>query len=396
MTSAREVVIVGATRTAIGSFQGTLASLPAVALGASIIRALLASTRVDPAAVDDVILGQVLTAATGQNPARQAAIGAGLPHCVPALTINQVCGSGLRAVALGAQSIASGEAEIVVAGGMESMSQAPFALRGARTGLRPGDATLVDTMIRDGLWDAFNDYHMGVTAENLASRHGFTREQQDDYALQSQQRAAAAQREGRFAAEITPVEVPQPKGPAVSFATDEQPRPATDAASLAKLRPAFDKAGTVTAGNASTLNDGAAAVVLASAARAAALGLPVLARIAAWASAGVDPAYMGEGPVPASQRCLARARWQIPDVELFEANEAFAVQALTVQRLLGLDPSRVNVNGGAIALGHPIGASGCRVLVSLVHAMAQRQARRGLATLCIGGGQGIAMAVERP
>ena len=396
MSSAREVVIVGATRTGIGSFQGALAGLPAVTLGATVIRTLLAGTRLDPAAVDEVILGQVLTAAAGQNPARQAAIAAGLPHSVPALTINQVCGSGLRAVALGAQSIATGDADIVVAGGMESMSQAPFALRGARTGLRPGDAALVDTMIRDGLWDAFNDYHMGVTAENLARRHGITREQQDAYALQSQQRAAAAQADGLFAAEITPVEVPQPKADPVSFGVDEQPRPTTNAASLAKLRPAFDKSGTVTAGNASTLNDGAAVVVLASAARASALGLPVLARIAAWGVAGVDPAYMGEGPVPATQRCLRRAGWQIADVDLFEANEAFAVQALTVQRLLALDPSRVNVNGGAIALGHPIGASGCRVLVTLLHAMAQRQARRGLATLCIGGGQGIAMAVERP
>lgn len=396
MTPDRQAVIVGATRTAIGSFQGTLAGLPAVTLGATVIRALLERIRLDPATVDEVIMGQVLTAAVGQNPARQAAIAAGLPHSVPALTINKVCGSGLRAVALGAQSIASGDAELVIAGGMESMSQAPFALRGARAGLRPGDATLVDTMIRDGLWDAFNDIHMGITAENLARRHGITREQQDEYALQSQQRAAAAQREGRFAAEITPVEVPQPKGASISFDTDEQPRPSTDAASLARLRPAFDKTGTVTAGNASTLNDGAAAVVLASAARATALGLPVLARVSAWASAGVDPAYMGEGPVPATQRCLSRAGWRIGDVDLVEANEAFAVQAITVQRLLALDPSRVNVNGGAIALGHPIGASGCRVLVSLLHAMTQRQARRGLATLCIGGGQGIAMAVELP
>jgi len=386
----REVVIVGATRTAIGSFQGTLASLSAVNLGAAVIRALLNSTRIDPAAVNEVILGQVLTAAAGQNPARQAAIAAGLPHSVPALTVNKVCGSGLKSVALAAQAIALGEADIVVAGGMESMSQAPFALRGARTGLKPGNAPLVDTMISDGLWDAFNDYHMGITAENLAQRHGITREQQDAYALQSQQRAAAAQREGRFAGEITPVPVPQRKGEPLPFAVDEQPRAQTDQASLAKLRPAFDPAGTVTAGNASTLNDGAAAVMLASSERAAALGLPVLARISSWASAGVDPAYMGEGPVPATQRCLQRAGWQVADIDLIEANEAFAVQ-----KLLSLDPARVNVNGGAIALGHPIGASGCRVLVSLVHEMARRQVRRGLATLCIGGGQGIAMAVER-
>ena len=391
----REVVIVGATRTAIGSFQGTLASLSAVNLGAAVIRALLNSTRIDPAAVNEVILGQVLTAAAGQNPARQAAIAAGLPHSVPALTVNKVCGSGLKSVALAAQAIALGEADIVVAGGMESMSQAPFALRGARTGLKPGNAPLVDTMISDGLWDAFNDYHMGITAENLAQRHGITREQQDAYALQSQQRAAAAQREGRFAGEITPVPVPQRKGEPLPFAVDEQPRAQTDQASLAKLRPAFDPAGTVTAGNASTLNDGAAAVMLASSERAAALGLPVLARISSWASAGVDPAYMGEGPVPATQRCLQRAGWQVADIDLIEANEAFAVQALVVQKLLSLDPARVNVNGGAIALGHPIGASGCRVLVSLVHEMARRQVRRGLATLCIGGGQGIAMAVER-
>ena len=393
---AREVVIVGATRTAIGSFQGTLAALSAVELGATAVRALLNASQVEPMAVDEVILGQVLTAAAGQNPARQAAIAAGLPHSVPALTVNKVCGSGLKAVALGAQAIALCDADIVVAGGMESMSQAPFALRGARTGLRPGNAPLIDTMISDGLWDAFNDYHMGITAENLARRHGITREQQDAYALQSQQRAAAAQRDGRFAAEITPVGVPQRKGDPLPFTIDEQPRAQTDAASLARLRPAFDAAGTVTAGNASTLNDGAAAVLLASAERAAAMGLPVLARIQAWASAGVDPAYMGEGPVPATQRCLQRAGWQIADVDLIEANEAFAVQALTVLKLLALDPSRVNVNGGAIALGHPIGASGCRILVSLLHEMARRASRRGLATLCIGGGQGIAMAVERP
>ncbi|HXC60481.1 MAG TPA: acetyl-CoA C-acyltransferase, partial [Steroidobacteraceae bacterium] len=284
---------------------------------------------------------------------------------------------------------------IVIAGGMESMSQAPFALRGARTGLRPGNAPLIDTMISDGLWDAFNDYHMGTTAENLARRHSITREQQDAYALQSQQRAAAAQRDGRFVPEITPVSVPQRKGEPLSFSTDEQPRAETNAASLAKLRPAFDASGTVTPGNASTLNDGAAAVLLASAERASALGLSVLARVSAWASAGVDPAYMGEGPVPATRRCLQRAGWQLADVDLIEANEAFAVQALTVQKLLGFDASRVNVNGGAIALGHPIGASGCRVLVSLIHEMQRRDAQRGLATLCIGGGQGIAMAVER-
>ena len=395
MNSAREVVLVGATRTPIGSFQGALAGVSAVELGATVIRALLGATGIDPATVDEVILGQVLTAAAGQNPARQAAVSAGLPHSAPALTINKVCGSGLKAVALGAQAIALGEADLVIAGGMESMSQAPYALRGARAGLRPGNAPLIDTMISDGLWDAFNDYHMGITAENLAKRHGITREQQDAYALQSQQRAAAAQRAGRFAAEITPVEVPQRKGEPLSLTTDEQPRPDTNAASLARLRPAFDPSGSVTAGNASTLNDGAAAVILASSERASALDLPVLARVTAWASAGVDPATMGEGPVPATRRCLTRAGWQIEDLDLIEANEAFAVQALTVQKLLALDPSRVNVNGGAIALGHPIGASGARVLVSLIHEMQRRQAQRGLATLCIGGGQGIALAVER-
>jgi acetyl-CoA C-acetyltransferase len=395
IAGAREVVIVGATRTAIGSFQGALSTISAVELGATVIRALLGKTGIDPSSVNEVILGQVLTAAAGQNPARQAAVAAGLPHSVPALTVNKVCGSGLKSVALAAQAIALGEADIMVAGGMESMSQAPFALRGARAGLKPGNAALVDTMISDGLWDAFNDYHMGITAENLAQRHGITREQQDAYALQSQQRAASALRADRFASEITPVLVPQRKGQPLPFSVDEQPRAQTDAASLAKLRPAFDAAGTVTAGNASTLNDGAAAVLLTSAERAASMGLPVLARICAWASAGVDPAFMGEGPVPATQRCLQRAGWSMADVDLYEANEAFAVQALVVQKLLALDPARVNVNGGAIALGHPIGASGCRVLVSLIHEMTRRQVQRGLATLCIGGGQGIAMAVTR-
>ena len=391
----RDVVIIAATRTAIGSFQGALANISAVDLGAAVIRALLGSTSIDPATVDEVIMGHVLTAAAGQNPARQASVFAGLPHSVPALTVNKVCGSGLKAVALGAQSIALGEADIVVAGGMESMSQAPFALRGARSGLRPGNAPLIDTMICDGLWDAFNDCHMGITAENLASRHGITRAEQDAYALQSQQRAAVALLEGRFQPEITPVTVPQRKGEPLSFVADEQPRAETSAASLARLRPAFDPAGTVTAGNASTLNDGAAVVMLASAERARQLALPVLAHVVASASAGVDPAYMGEGPVPAARRCLQRAGWRMQDVDLIEANEAFAVQSLAVQRLLDMDPARVNVKGGAIALGHPIGASGCRVLVTLIHEMQRRQAQRGLAMLCIGGGQGIAMAVDR-
>ena len=391
----RDVVIVAATRTAIGSFQGALAPVPASELGATVIRALLASSGLDPAAVSEVILGQVLTAGAGQNPARQAAIKAGLPHTVPSMTINKVCGSGLKAVQLGAQAIQTGDAEIVIAGGMESMSLAPFVLPGARTGLRLGHASLIDTLISDGLWDSFNDIHMGITAENLAKRYGLSREAQDAYALQSQQRAAAAIDAGHFASQITPVTVPQGKGAPLVVSKDEQPRRDTDAAVLARLRPAFDKAGTVTAGNASSLNDGAAAVVLMSAERAQQLGLPVLARIAAGASAGVDPAYMGEGPVPASQRCLQRAGWRIADLDLIEANEAFAAQALTVLKLLELDPARVNVNGGAIALGHPIGASGCRVLVTLLYEMARRNAHRGLATLCIGGGQGVALAVER-
>lgn len=389
------VVIVAATRTAVGSFQGALASIPAPELGAAVIRQLLASTGVEPGQVDEVILGQVLTAGSGQNPARQASILAGLPAEVPALTLNKVCGSGLKAVHLGVQAIACGDAEVVIAGGQENMSLAPYVLPAARTGLRMGHAQLVDSMIRDGLWDAFNDYHMGITAENLVAKYGLSREQQDAFAAASQQKAVAAIEAGHFKSQITPVAIPQRKGDPLLFDTDEQPRPGTDPAGLAKLKPAFKKDGTVTAGNASSLNDGAAAVLLMSEARAQALGLPVLARVAGYASAGVDPAIMGIGPVSATRRCLSKAGWQLSDLDLIEANEAFAAQSLAVAAELQWDLARVNVNGGAIALGHPIGASGCRVLVTLLHEMARREVRKGLATLCIGGGQGVALAVER-
>ncbi|MCL7463317.1 acetyl-CoA C-acetyltransferase [Pseudomonas sp. NW5] len=391
----QDVVIVAATRTAIGAFQGALAEVPAVELGATVIRTLLAQTALEPASVDEVILGQVLTAGAGQNPARQAAISAGLPHTVPAMTINKVCGSGLKAVQLAAQAIRCGEAEVVIAGGMENMSLAPYVLPKARTGLRMGHAQLQDSMIEDGLWDAFNGYHMGITAENLVAQYGLSREEQDAFAAASQQKAAAAQAEGRFLDEITPVLIPQRKGEPRVFDRDEQPRGETTAASLASLRPAFKKDGSVTAGNASTLNDGAAAVLLMSATKAAQLGMPVLARIAAGASAGVDPAIMGIGPVEASRRCLARAGWALEELDLIEANEAFAAQALAVGRELGWEAEKVNVNGGAIALGHPIGASGCRILVTLLYEMLRRDARKGLATLCIGGGQGVALAIER-
>lgn len=387
-----EAVIVAATRTPIGRFQGALAEISAVELGASVIRSLLAT--LPDLAVDEVIMGQVLTAGAGQNPARQAAIQAGLPVEVPALTLNKVCGSGLKAVQLAAQAIRAGDAEVIIAGGMESMSQAPYVLPKARTGLRMGHGEVIDSMIRDGLWDAFNDYHMGVTAENLAERFGITRQAQDAFAAQSHRRAVAAIEAGAFRQEITPITVRHRKGEVV-VDTDEQPRADVTAESLAKLRPAFARDGSVTAGNASSLNDGAAAVVVTSAALAARLGLPVLARISGYASAGVDPAIMGIGPVSATQRCLERTGWGLDSLDLIEANEAFAVQALSVGQQLGWPEEKVNVNGGAIALGHPIGASGCRVLVTLLHAMQQRAAQRGLATLCIGGGQGVALAVER-
>lgn len=391
----QEVVIVAATRTAIGSFQGALANVSAVDLGAAVIRQLLAQTGLDPAQVDEVIMGQVLTAGAGQNPARQAAIKAGLPFAVPAMTLNKVCGSGLKALHLAAQAIRCGDAEVIIAGGQENMSLANYVMPGARTGLRMGHAQIVDTMICDGLWDAFNDYHMGITAENLVEKYSLTREQQDAFAAASQQKAVAAIEAGRFADEITPILIPQRKGDPLSFATDEQPRAGTTADSLGKLKAAFKKDGSVTAGNASSLNDGAAAVILMSAQKAKALGLPVLAKIAAYANAGVDPAIMGIGPVSATRRCLDKAGWSIDQLDLIEANEAFAAQSLAVAKDLEWDLNKVNVNGGAIALGHPIGASGCRVLVTLLHEMIKRDAKKGLATLCIGGGQGVALAIER-
>lgn len=391
----QDVVIVAATRTAIGSFQGSLAGVPAVELGAAVIKRLLEQSGLDGSEVDEVILGHVLTAGAGQNTARQAAIKAGLPHAVPALTLNKVCGSGLKALHLGAQAIRCGDADVIIAGGMENMSQAPYVMPAARTGQRMGHGKLIDSMIQDGLWDAFNDYHMGITAENLVDKYGISREEQDAFAAASQQKAVAAIEAGRFADEITPILIPSRKGEPVSFASDEQPRAGTTAESLAKLKPAFKKDGSVTAGNASSLNDGAAAVLLMSADKAKALGLPVLARIAAYANAGVDPAIMGIGPVSATRRCLDKAGWQLADLDLIEANEAFAAQALSVGKELGWDAAKVNVNGGAIALGHPIGASGCRVLVTLLHEMIKRDAHKGLATLCIGGGQGVALAIER-
>ncbi|HCL75503.1 acetyl-CoA C-acetyltransferase [Stutzerimonas nitrititolerans] len=391
----QDVVIVAATRTAIGSFQGALANVPAVDLGAAVIQRLLEQTGVPGEQVDEVILGHVLTAGAGQNTARQAAVKAGLPHGVSSMTLNKVCGSGLKAVQLAAQAIRCGDAEVVIAGGMENMSLAPYVMPGARTGLRMGHGKVVDTMIQDGLWDAFNDYHMGITAENLVEKYGLSREEQDAFAAASQQKAAAAIEAGRFADEITPILIPQRKGEPLAFAVDEQPRAGTTAEALAKLKPAFKKDGSVTAGNASSLNDGAAAVLLMSAEKAQALGLPVLARIAGYASAGVDPAIMGIGPVDATRRTLARAGWDIQQLDLIEANEAFAAQSLSVGKELNWDAAKVNVNGGAIALGHPIGASGCRILVTLLHEMIRRDAHKGLATLCIGGGQGVALAVER-
>ncbi|NMZ32134.1 acetyl-CoA C-acetyltransferase [Pseudomonas protegens] len=391
----QDVVIVAATRTAVGSFQGSLANIPAVDLGAAVIRQLLAQTGIDPAQVDEVLMGQVLTAGAGQNPARQAAIKAGLPHAVPAMTLNKVCGSGLKALHLGAQAIRCGDAEVIIAGGQENMSLSNYVLPGARTGLRMGHSQMVDSMISDGLWDAFNDYHMGITAENLVEKYGISREAQDAFAAASQHKAAAAIEAGRFVDEITPIQIPQRKGDPLTFATDEQPRPGTTAEALAKLKPAFKKDGSVTAGNASALNDGAAAVMLMSASKARALGLPVLAKIAAYANAGVDPAIMGIGPVSATRRCLDKAGWALDQLDLIEANEAFAAQSLSVAKELEWDASKVNVNGGAIAIGHPIGASGCRVLVTLLHEMIKRDAKKGLATLCIGGGQGVALAIER-
>jgi acetyl-CoA C-acetyltransferase len=388
-----EIYIVGAARTPIGKFGGSLAKTPAADLGALVIRKVLERAGVKAEQVSEVIMGQVLTAAVGQNPARQAAIKAGLPEMIPAMTINKVCGSGLKAAMLGAQSIAHGDADIVVAGGQESMSLSPHALM-AREGFRMGDAKMVDTMIIDGLWDVYNQYHMGVTAENVAKEYAVTREEQDEFAVTSQHKTEAAQKAGRFKDEIITVEIPSRKGP-VMFADDEYPRHGATLDAMKSLKPAFDKNGTVTAGNASGINDGAAAVVLASSRKVKELGLKPLGRIKAFASAGVDPKYMGMGPVPASKRTLSRAGWEPKDLDLLEINEAFAAQAIAVNRQMGWDTKKVNVNGGAIALGHPIGASGCRILVTLLHEMQKRDARRGLASLCIGGGMGVALAVER-
>jgi acetyl-CoA C-acetyltransferase len=390
-----DVVIVDAVRTAIGKFGGTLAGVPATQLGARVITALLERTGVDPARVDEVIMGQVLTAGAGQNPARQAAIGAGLPVDVPAMTINKVCGSGLKSVQLAVQAIRCRDADIIVAGGQENMNLAPHVLPGSRTGMRMGEWKLIDSMINEGLWDIFNDYHMGCTAENLVDRYHLTREEQDAFAAASQQKAEAAQKANRFADEIVPVEVPQPRHKTLVFDTDEFPRHGTTIEALAKLKPAFRPDGTVTPGNASGINDGAAAVLVASARVARELGLQPLATIVAYSNAGVDPAYMGIGPVPATRRCLDKAGWRVDDLDLIEANEAFAAVSLAVGRELGFDERKVNVNGGAIALGHPIGASGARILTTLLHEMRKRAARKGLATLCIGGGQGVALAVER-
>ncbi len=390
-----KVVIVAAGRTAIGNFLGSLASLPAPKLGATVVRGLLQQTGLSPEQISELIFGQVLTAGSGQNPARQAAIEAGIPEGVPSFTINKVCGSGLKSVQLAAQAIALGDADVVIAGGQENMSLAPHVLPGSRNGVKMGDWKLKDSMIVDGLWDVFNDYHMGITAENVAEKYGFTREELDAFAAASQQKAEAAQKEGRFKDEIIPVEVPQRKGDPVVFDTDEFPRHGTTAEGLSKLRPAFRKDGVVTAGNASGINDGAAAVILMSESRARELGLEPLATIKAYASGGVAPEIMGIGPVPATRRCLEKAGWSVDDLDLIEANEAFAAQAMAVNRDLGWDTSKVNVNGGAIALGHPIGASGCRILVTLLHEMRRRDAHKGLATLCIGGGMGTAVAVER-
>ncbi len=389
-----EVVIV-AGRTEIGKFGGSLAKVPAPELGAHVIRGLLAKTGVSGEQVSEVIMGQVLAAGSGQNPARQALIKAGLPVSVPALTINKVCGSGLKAVMLAAQAIQCGDADIVIAGGQENMSLAPHVLPGSRDGFRMGDAKLIDTMIVDGLWDAYNQYHMGITAENIAEKYAISREQQDQFAVASQKKAQAAIEAGKFKDEIFPFEIVQKKGDALVFDTDEFPKFDATLESTAKLKPAFKKDGTVTAANASGINDGAAAVMVMSAKKAAQLGLPVLATIKAYASAGLDPSEMGLGPVPASKLCLKKAGWSADSLDLMEINEAFAAQACAVNLQMGWDTNKINVNGGAIALGHPIGASGCRVLVSLLHEMQRRNATKGLTSLCIGGGMGVALAVVR-
>ena len=390
-----DIVITSALRTAVGKFGGSLAKIPAPELGATVIRALLEQSRVPADAVSEVIMGQVLTAGSGQNPARQALIKAGLPNAIPAMTINKVCGSGLKAVMLAAQAIRCGDADIVIAGGQENMSASPHVLPGSRDGFRMGEAKLVDTMIVDGLWDVYNQYHMGTTAENVARQYDISRAQQDEFAVASQNKAEAAQKAGKFKDEIVPVMIPQRKGDPLAFAQDEFVKAGTTLDSIAGLRPAFAKDGSVTAANASGINDGAAALLVMSAARARDLGLKPLARIRAYASAGLDPAIMGMGPVPASKRCLEKAGWKPSDLDLMEINEAFAAQACAVNKEMGWDTSKINVNGGAIAIGHPIGASGARVLVTLLHEMQRRDAKRGLASLCIGGGMGVALAVER-
>lgn len=390
----KDVVIVGAARTPIGCFQGGLAQHTATELGSVVVKALLERSGIDPLMVDEVILGQVLTAGAGQNPARQTALHSGLPWSVSAITINDVCGSGLKALHLATQAIQCGEADVIIAGGQENMSLAPHVLTNGRKGAHRGDANLIDSLVHDGLWDAFNDYHMGVTAENLAREYGISRERQDAYALASQRKARLAVDSGRFRDEIVPVVTMTEQGQKV-MDTDEQPRQDASEEGLAGLPPSFGLTGSVTAGNASSINDGAAAVMMMSASKAEELGIPVMARIRAFASVGVDPALMGIAPVYATRRCLERVGWKLDELDLIEANEAFAAQVLSVNKLLEWDEGKVNVNGGAIALGHPIGASGCRILVSLVHEMIKRESRKGLATLCIGGGQGVALAIER-
>ena len=390
-----EIVIVAATRTALGSFGGSLSSVPAHKLGAEVIASLLQKTGVNKDQIDEVILGQVLTAGSGQNPARQAAIAAGLPKITPAMTINKVCGSGLKAVQLAYQAVACGDAEIVIAGGQENMSLSGHVLPKSREGKKMGPWEMVDTMVVDGLWCVFNDYHMGVTAENIATKFGYSREAQDEFALQSQHKTESAQKSDLFKDEITPISIPQRRGDDIVFDADEYPRHGATEDSLSKLRPAFKKDGTVTAGNASGINDGAAAVMVMSSSKAKQLGLKPMVKIASYASAGVDPAIMGTGPIPASTKCLEKAGWKASELDRIEANEAFAAQAMSVNDSLNLDKSKVNVTGGAIALGHPIGASGARILVTLLHGMERDKANKGLATLCIGGGMGVAMAVER-
>jgi acetyl-CoA C-acetyltransferase len=390
-----DIVIVAAARTAVGKFGGSLAKVAAPELGAAVVRSLLERSGVSGEQISEVILGQVLQAGCGQNPARQTVIKAGLPHGVPAMTINKVCGSGLKAVMLAAQAIRDGDSEIVIAGGQENMSASPHVLLNSRDGQRMGDWKMIDSMIVDGLWDVYNQYHMGITAENVAKKYGVSRLAQDEFALASQQKALAAQDAGRFRDEIVPISLPQRKGDPLVFDSDEFINRKSTLDTLSGLRPAFDKAGSVTAGNASGINDGAAAVMVMSAKKAEQLGLKPLARIASYASAGLDPAYMGMGPVPASRKALERAGWSPADLDLLEINEAFAAQACAVNAEMGWDVSKINVNGGAIAIGHPIGASGCRILVSLLHEMQRRDARKGLASLCIGGGMGVALALER-